>query len=169
MDQQRPDQTSACADPRLTGLHRAVDVILGLVVDPVEPSLHRQLGQEAVLLRLPVVGGDVHGPAFVVQRARGVVPVLVPGLCHSQVHPWPLVHHSQGQAVQTVLTSLRKQRTRAGTIGIVLEMNSSVAQIQFFTTVHYMTLFKHTLVTGFWTLMSLMLIEQIVLNDFSLG
>lgn len=125
------NRTSVCANLQLTGFYRTVDVIFGLIVDPVETGLHSQLSQEAVLLRLSVIGGYVDGPAFIVQRAGRVVPILIPGLRHSQVHPWPLVHHSDCQSVQTVLTSLRKQRDTRGKIVVALAMEISAAQIVF--------------------------------------
>lgn len=81
-------------------------MILGLVVDPVEAGFHRQLSQETVLVRVPVIGRDVHSPALVVQRAGRVVAVFIPGLGHSQVYARPLVHHSNSQPVQTVFASL---------------------------------------------------------------
>lgn len=96
--------------PPLPGLrtcfHRAVDVSFGLIIDPVEAGLHRQPGQGAVFALVPVRGGDVHGPALVVQRLLEVVSVLVPALGDPQLHPRPLIHHRDGQRVQLVFTSL---------------------------------------------------------------
>lgn len=86
-----------------------MNVILGLIVDPVEAGLHGQLGQKAVLLGFPVISGYIHCPAFVVKRALRVVTIFIPGLCHTQVNPRPLVHHCNGQPVQAVLTSLEQK------------------------------------------------------------
>lgn len=93
----------------------------GFVVDPVEPGLHRQPGQGPVLALVPVRGGDVHGPALVVQRLLEVVAVLVPALGDPQFHPGPLVHHGDGQRVQLVFASLRrrKKQRRGGEVGPV--------------------------------------------------
>ena len=96
----------------LTSFDRAVDVILGLVVYPVKAGLHRHLGQEPVLVGVSVRGGDVHGSALVVEGVGGVVSVLVPGLRHPEAHTGPLVHHSYGQLVQTVLRALREMGKR---------------------------------------------------------
>lgn len=68
---------------KLTSFHRAVDMIFGLIVDPVKASLHSQLGEETILLCFSVIGGYVHSPAFIVQRARRMVAVFIPGLCHA--------------------------------------------------------------------------------------
>ena len=80
----------------LTCFHGAVDVRLGLVVDPVEAGLHGQARQHAVLAAVAVRGGDVHCAALVVQRLFRVVAVLVPALGHPQLHARPLVHHGDG-------------------------------------------------------------------------
>lgn len=79
----------------------------GLVINPVESGFHRQPGQSAVLALVSVRGGDVHGPALVVERLLEVVSVLVPALGDPQLHPGPLIHHRDGQRVQLVFTSLR--------------------------------------------------------------
>lgn len=83
-----------------------MDVSFGLIIDPVEAGLHRQPGQRAVFALVPIRGGDVHGPALVVQGLLEVVPVLVPALCDPQLHPGPLIHHGDGQRVQLVFASL---------------------------------------------------------------
>ncbi|TNN82462.1 hypothetical protein EYF80_007297 [Liparis tanakae] len=66
--------------------------------------------EKAIMTKLRF--GDIHGSAFIVQRAGRVVAVLIPGLCHAQVYPWPLVHHGDRQPVQTVLTALETERQR---------------------------------------------------------
>jgi hypothetical protein len=40
----------------------------GLIVDPVEASLHSQTGQHAILAAVSVRGGDVYCTALIVQR-----------------------------------------------------------------------------------------------------
>lgn len=67
----------------LTSFNRTVDMILGLVVNPVESGLHRQLSEKAVLFNVPVGSGDVHRTAFIMQRTGRMIIVLVPGLGHS--------------------------------------------------------------------------------------
>ena len=94
----------------LTGLDAAVDVGLGLVVDPVEPGLHGQARQHGVLVPVPVRRGDVHRPALVVQRLLRVVAVLVPALGDPQPDPGPQVHHRDGQRVQLVFAALQENR-----------------------------------------------------------
>lgn len=76
-----------------TCFHRAVDVGFGFIIDPVESGFHRQSGQSAVFALVSVRGGDVHGPALVVERLLEVVSVFVPPLGDPQLHPGPLIHH----------------------------------------------------------------------------
>lgn len=92
---------------KLTSFYWAVDTMFGLIVDPVEACFHSQLGQETVLFRSSIRRCYIHSPAFIVQRARRMVAIFIPGLCHTQAYPWPLVHHCNSQPVQALLTSLR--------------------------------------------------------------
>lgn len=92
-----------------TWLHAAVDVCFGLVVNPVEASLHCQPRQHAVFITVTVRGGDIHCSAFIVQRILKVIAVFIPALGDPQLHAWPHDHDRDGQRVQLVLTTLQDQ------------------------------------------------------------
>lgn len=71
-----------------------------LVEDPVKASFDSQSGEHAQLGAVLVVGGDVHGATFVMQRFVVVLISLMPRLGHSQFHSWPLIHHRNSQRVE---------------------------------------------------------------------
>ena len=77
-----------------------------LIVDPVEAGFHGHGGKEAVLGSVPVAGRQVDGPALVVEAVACMVRLLVPRLSHPNPHPWPLVHHRDGQCVELLLAAL---------------------------------------------------------------
>lgn len=130
-------QTPAILSPsgRRTCFHGAVDVSFGLIIDPVEAGLHRQPGQGAVFALVPVRGGDVHGPALVVQGLLEVVTILVPALCDPQLHPGPLIHHGDGQRVQLVFTSLCWGGRKVGALSdlVCLLAQKNVGKLAFST------------------------------------
>lgn len=110
-----------------------MNVVLGLIVDPVEAGLYRQLGQKAVLLGFPVISGYIHSPAFIVKRALRVVTIFIPGLCHTQVNPRPLVHHCNGQPVQAVLTSLEQREQQTAPVWYIKTQDETVQKHLNFT------------------------------------
>ena len=77
-----------------------------LIVDPVEAGLHGQRGKQAVLGPVSVAGGEINSPALVMEAVARMVRLLVPSLCHPNLHPWPLVHHRDGQRVELLLAAL---------------------------------------------------------------